>query len=178
MSLRYDFDVHVVVDEEHLGPDAQTQEPPDFGVRFRASGAKTALFRDPETAAALSEAPASVRTVFLDAGFGLNSHCCGVPDGFYHEMDTNARAHFLTRLKTLLETRVPKGHARGAFDILAFLEDTAAAKPVSDAALTSYHRSLKKKAQPVLDFDRTMFMTKVMGVVILAFITSRFTLGF
>lgn len=178
MTLRYDFDVHTVVEDEQFGLDRTPDEVPDFGLTFQARGTKVALFRDPKTAAALRAAPKAVRSLFIEAGFGLNSHHSGVPEGFYPEADKKVRHQILTRLDTRLDEMVPHDIDLGAFCLVDFLEEVANAQPISDEALTSYHRALRRKAEALLDFDRTMFLTKVMGIVILAFITSRFTMQF
>lgn len=178
VSLQYDFDVHVVVDDEQFGSDAARRESPDFGLSFQAKGTKVAMFRDPKTAAALRSAPIGVRNLFIEAGFGMNSHCSGVPEGFFPAGDRTVRQEMLTRLRASLDEEVPQDHDQGVFCLIEFLEAVSEAKPISDEALTTYHRAVRRKADALLDFDRTMFLTKVMGIVILAFITSRFTMQF
>ena len=88
------------------------------------------------------------------------------------------RGHILNRLQQRLDKNVPLDHNKGQFHLVDFLDAVAEAQPISDEAITKYRRAMYKKATAMMDFDRTMFLTKVMGVVILAFITSRFTIQF
>lgn len=178
MTLEYDFDVYTVSGKERFGASDNSRKKPDLGVSFQTHGTKVALFRDPATAAALRDAPTSIRTLFLEAGFGLNSHFNGVPNGFFPEDDKAVRGHILNRLQRRLDKNIPLDHNKGDFHLVAFLDAVTEAQPISDEAMSKYRRAMYKKATAMMDFDRTMFLTKVMGVVILAFITSRFTIQF
>ncbi len=176
MSLRYDFDIHTVVDDETFGSGDSKKKPSEFGLSFQSKGRKIAMFRDPKTAAALRAAPKGVRSLLIEVGFGLNSHHNGVPEGFFPVEDKPARQQMMRRLRARLDQQVPQEIDVGPFGLVDFLEAVAQAEPISNEALTNYHRALERKADALLDFDRTMFLTKLMGIVILAFITSRFTL--
>jgi uncharacterized protein (DUF58 family) len=167
-----------VVDDEQFGSDCAAKGTQNFGLAFQAKGKKVAMFRDNKTAAALRAAPKAVRALFIEAGFGLNSHFSGVPEGFYPENDKEARQQILTRLRAQLDEKVPPEIDTGVFCLLDFLDSVSTARPISEDALTNYHRALRRKADALLDFDRTMFLTKVLGIIILAFITSRFTIQF
>ena len=176
MSLRYDFDIQAIVGTEQFRSDDSHKTPTDFGVQFQQAGAKVALFRDPETATALAHAPATLRQIFMDAGFGLNSHYSGLPEGFYPESDSDVRDYILAQLQQKLAHKLPSDHRAGEFSLVGFLDSVAGSRPISDKASTRYFRALQKKARPVWDFDRSMFTTKIFGTAILAFITSRYLL--
>lgn len=99
------------------------------------SGQQVALFRDPETVAALQRADAEVQQLFLRAGFGLTSWHSDLPAGQYRPRDAAGRAAVLTRLgDALQESRwVLRGSDWGGFDLAAFLDGQHAAVPLSPA---------------------------------------------
>lgn len=128
MALRYDFDM-VAVTPEGL--------PDQFGdLAVTGVGAeKVAMFRDPDTVAALLRADPAVRTYFSDSGFALKPFDSGAPAGRFPQRDEDARIAVIDRLTANLETHDLADVAWGDFDFDAFMDALSAAEPVEDELL-------------------------------------------
>lgn len=128
MAMRYDFDMVTVT------PDGL---PDQFG-DLTATGVgaeKTAMFRDPKTAAALRDADQAVRTFFLDSGFGLQDFDSGAPPGRYPISDEDPRIRVIERLTANLSTHDLTAAKWGEFDFQAFLAGLDQAIPLEDETL-------------------------------------------
>ncbi|MEJ8562656.1 hypothetical protein QTO30_16460 [Yoonia sp. GPGPB17] len=128
MALRYDFDM-VAVTPEGL--------PDQFGdlALTGITAEKVAMFRDPDTVAALKSADTAVRTYFMDSGFALAQFDSGAPAGHFAMRDEDARIAVIDRLTSNLETHDLANAAWGGFDFDAFMDALATAEPVEDALL-------------------------------------------
>lgn len=127
MSLKYDFDMFA------LGGETAAEERGvlnDVGVARNTVGNKIALFRDPATAEALSGASEKVRQYFLDSGFGMTSFTSGAPDGFYPDVDEDARLYVINALTVNLNSHDLNGEDFGEFDMNDFLEHIDTAEPM------------------------------------------------
>lgn len=128
MALRYDFDM-VTMTPEGL--------PDQFGdLALTGVGAeKVAMFRHPDTVAALKQADAAVRTYFTESGFALEQFDSGAPAGRFPRRDEDARIAVIDRLTANLETHDLSQVAWGGFDFDAFMDALSEAEPVDDALL-------------------------------------------
>lgn len=128
MALSYDFDMVTVT------PDGL---PDQFGdLAMTGVGAeKTAMFRDPHAAEALRAADQSVRTFFLDSGFGLQDYDSGAPPGRYPASDEDHRVRVIERLTANLASHDLTGAKWGNFDFQAFLAGLDQAQPLEDETL-------------------------------------------
>ncbi len=132
MALRYDFDM-VTMTPEGL-PDA-------FG-DFTASGVeKVAMFRDPQTVAALSRADAAVRTFFTDSGFALQHFDSGAPPDCYPMRDEDARIAIIDKLSSNMGVHDLKGADWGGFEFEAFMDALSRATPIEEKLLAPPPRS-------------------------------------
>jgi hypothetical protein len=140
MALRYDFDM-VAVTPEGL--------PDQFGdLTLTGVGAeKVAMFRDPQTAAALKQADEVVRTFFTDSGFVMKTHDSGAPPGTFPMRDEGERVALVDRLSQNLGTHNLKGANWGGFDFQAFMRSLSAAEPIEEALLapTQHDTGLNKQ---------------------------------
>ena len=128
MALRYDFDM-VTMTPEGL--------PDQFGdlVLTGVGAEQVAMFRDPNTVAALKQADSAVRSYFTDSGFALKQFDSGAPPGRFPERDEEARIAVIDRLTANLETHDLANAAWGEFDFDAFMDALATAQPVEDKLL-------------------------------------------
>ncbi len=128
MALRYDFDM-VAMTPEGL--------PDQFGdLALTGVGAeKVAMFRDPNTVAALHKADPAVRTYFTESGFALAQFDSGAPAGRFPSRDEDARIAVIDRLTANLETHDLADAAWGGFDFDAFMDALSEAEPVEDELL-------------------------------------------
>ncbi len=132
MALTYDFDMFAIIPE-----DVQSE----FGDMFNdlgvtgMMGEKMAMFRDPETVAALGRADEAVRTYFTDSGFGMQVYSSGAPAGRYPAADEEARVVVIKKLTANLKTHDLKGANWGGFEFPKFMEALAITAPLDDDAL-------------------------------------------
>lgn len=175
MALRYDFDM-VAITPEGL--------PNQFGdlALTGVAAEKVAMFRDPNTVAALNQADAAVRTYFTDSGFALTQFDSGAPTGRFPESDEDARIAVIDRLTTNLETHDLANAAWGEFDFDAFMDALASAQPVEDALLAppkpspSYEKELatariasqKKKGRRMMALGGLL-----LGLILLFYVASQ-----
>jgi len=127
VTLRYDFDIAPAADAAAGGPTR------DRFARLRAprhAVATTAMFRDPETVAAILRADPVVQDYFKASGFILEAYQSGAPDGHFPARDADARAAVIERLTTNLKTHDLKGADFGGFAFGAFLKATGEAQPI------------------------------------------------
>lgn len=128
MALRYDFDM-VTIKPNGL--------PDQFGdLTVTGVGAeKVAMFRDPNTVAALAQADEAVRTFFTDSGFALQKFDSGAPAGRFPMRDEDARIAIIDRLSANLGTHNLNGAQWGGFDFQAFMAALSVAEPIEDTLL-------------------------------------------
>ena len=141
MALRYDFDM-VAMTPEGL--------PNQFG-DLALTGVDTervAMFRDPDTVAALRQADAAVQAYFTDSGFALKQFDSGAPPGRFPQRDEDARITVIDRLTANLETHDLAEAAWGGFDFDAFMDALSEAQPVEDELLAPI-----KKPSPEYDLE-------------------------
>ena len=134
MPLTYDFDM-VAVTPEGL--------PDQFGdlTATGLGGEKRAMFRDPQTVAALAQADEAVRGYFLDSGFALTAHDSGAPPGRFPARDETARVRVIEKLSANLATHNLDGANWGGFEFPAFMQALSVAEPVEDELLAPPPRS-------------------------------------
>lgn len=128
MALRYDFDM-VAVTPEGL--------PDKFG-NLAVTGVateKVAMFRDPETVAALHRADAAVQTYFAESGFALQQFDSGAPPGRYPMRDEDVRIAVIDKLSANLHSHDLAHAIWDDFDFDAFMDALSAAEPVEDELL-------------------------------------------
>lgn len=128
MALKYDFDM-VPVTPEGL--------PDRFG-DLSATGLdahKTAMFRDPQTVAALGRADAAVQAFFVESGFAMQTYDSGAPSGRFPMRDEDARVSVIEKLSANLATHDLKGADWGGFDFQAFMQALSEAEPIEDTLL-------------------------------------------
>ncbi len=121
MALTYDFDIYSALPAGVAG----------------GEGKGVALFRDAATVEALRQAPESLRTFFLDSGFGLNQSPVRLPPGTYRESDEAERLDVIGLLTQNLKTHeLPRADQmpEGGFSFQAFLQALTTAQPVDDPA--------------------------------------------
>ncbi|MEO0905360.1 MAG: hypothetical protein AAFX89_11435, partial [Pseudomonadota bacterium] len=104
MGLRYDFDM-VAMTPEGL--------PDEFGdlALTGIAAEKVAMFRDPDTVAALKSADAAVQTYFTESGFALDQFDSGAPGGYFAQRDEDARIAVIDRLTVDLKDDVASPQA-------------------------------------------------------------------
>jgi hypothetical protein len=145
MALKYDFDMGSVM------PDSLQDQ---FGGMFdnlSATGVQaeqTAMFRDPQTVAALSKADQAVRTFFLESGFGLQIYDSGAPPDLYPASDEVARVAVIKKLTANLATHDLAGANWGSFVFTDFLEALDRAKPLEDETLLAPTPHTQRAAPP------------------------------
>ena len=149
MAFKYDFDMFSVmpaeIQQEFQGMFAE------LGMG-NAMGQQVALFRDPALVEALTSADEQVKTLFLDAGFGLNVYDSGAPDGRYPGKDEEARNECVRKLADNIAAADGLSQANwGGFSLEDFLEHLVTAKPVEDAAAPVVPSAAS--FAPVDDFD-------------------------
>ena len=128
MALRYDFDMFSVMPEP-----VQDQSSSAFdrlGLTGTAAEQK-AMFRDPDTVAALRTADQVVQDYFLASGFGLSTYDSGAPEGRFPAKDKEARADVIDRLTKNLQSHDLKGANFGGFNFSDFLKSIGEAKPIA-----------------------------------------------
>ena len=128
MALRYDFDMVAVT------PTGLPDQFDDLAVTGMAAE-KVAMFRDPETVAALKQADAAVQAYFTDSGFALQEFNSGAPAGRYPMRDEDARVALIDRLSANLDSYDLADVNWGGFDFDAFMNALSTAEPVEDALL-------------------------------------------
>ena len=175
MALRYDFDM-VAMTPEGL--------PDQFGDLAMTGVAteKVAMFRDPQTVAALKQADVAVRTYFTESGFALQQFDSGAPVGRFPERDEDARIAVIDRLTANLETHDLADANWGGFDFDAFMDALASAEPVEDELLAptkpspAYDRELaaarvasqKKKGRRMMALGGLM-----LGLILIFYVASQ-----
>jgi len=128
MALRYDFDMGVVTPEGL--PDA-FGDLDVTGVRAE----RLAMFRDPETVAALKQADPAVQNFFLDSGFALQTFDSGAPPDRFPKRDEAARIAVIERLSKNLGQHPLAGADWGGFDFPSFMRSLGQSKVLEDDAL-------------------------------------------
>ena len=102
----------------------------DFDIVSSEDGYQFALFRSPETVAALRGADRSVRDYFASSGFGFDTHNSGAGPGFYPAEDEKARVALIERLSAnLWRLDVAKANMNG-FDFETFMSELSQAEPI------------------------------------------------
>jgi hypothetical protein len=128
MTLRYDFDM-VAMTLEGL-PDAFAN------LEMTGIGAeKVAMFRDPETMNALSQADAAVQSFFTQSGFALQTFDSGAPPGRFLQRDEEARLRIIDNLTRNLGTHNLEGADWGGFVFSDFMQALSQAEPLDDDRL-------------------------------------------
>lgn len=135
MPLSYDFDMFSVIpqaffDDPKLGRDLRRA-----GLSHDQRQNRVALFREPETAAALTRAPQPVQDYLRAAGFGTKTYSSGAPPGRFPSRDDTARTAVLRLLRDEAprhDLPAPGGPTpvRGEFDVHRFLLAALDARPV------------------------------------------------
>lgn len=128
MALRYDFDIGTVTPAglpEGFG-DLQTT-----GVSSEAR----AMFRDPQTVAALKQADPTVQSLFIESGFALDTYDSGAPPGRYPAREEAARAMIIERLSQNLRHHDVRGANWGGFDFQAFMQALSTSEPIEESLL-------------------------------------------
>ena len=175
MALTYDFD---------MVPVTPNGLPDQFG-DLAASGLaaqKVAMFRNPQTVAALGQADAAVRTFFVESGFALQSYDSGAPIGRYPMRDEDARVDVIEKLSANLGTHDLTGADWGGFDFQAFMRALSVAEPVADTLLAPPPRS--RTADPDLIAARIASRQRqgrrkmalgglLLGVILLFYVASK-----
>lgn len=123
--MKYDFDMLSVVPKDIQSKYAQLFVR--FGMTEQAHE-QIALFRDPETARAISGASRQVRDCFVASGFALNSYNSNVEDNEFAEQDRDARARVLASLQENVED-LPGDVDWNGFDIGEFFVAAYGAMP-------------------------------------------------
>jgi hypothetical protein len=142
MTLQYDFDLGQVMPEGL---------PEAFGdlERTGVSAERAAMFRDPQTVAALKQADPAVQEFFIDSGFALQSYDSGAPAGRFPKRDEAARITIIEQLTKNLSQHALEGAHWGGFDFPAFMRALGAAKVLDDDALLAPSTS-ETRANPEL----------------------------
>jgi hypothetical protein len=122
-ALAYDFDMVQLSGEDPSLGDSAGEGPP---------GGWVALFRSADTAAALASAPAAVRELLVESGFGLAASGGGLPRRRYRQEHEAMRAEVLGRVAGTIETKgwpdEGGGVPAGVFDLHAFLAEALEAR--------------------------------------------------
>jgi len=128
MALQYDFDM-VAITPEGL--------PDKFGdVTITGMvNEKVAMFRDPETVAAITKADEAVRTFLTESGFALQQFDSGAPPGRFPMQDDEARIGLIERLSSNLQTHDLSDADWGQFDFSDFMDALSSAKPMANELL-------------------------------------------
>jgi hypothetical protein len=128
MALSYDFDM-VAVTPQGL--------PKEFGdLAATGLGAeKVAMFRDPQTVAALASADHAVRAFLIDSGFAMKSFNSGAPPGRFPMRDEDARVAVIEKLSANLGTHNLKDANWGGFEFPEFMRALSTAEPIDNALL-------------------------------------------
>ena len=174
MALRYDFDM-VAVAPEGL--------PDRFGdlEATGLAGEKRAMFRDPDTVAALKRADPAVQSFFADSGFALTHHDSGTPPGKFRKADEEARVYVIERLSANLSTHKLDGANWGGFAFSEFMRALSVAEAVDDSQMLSLG-SLRRPdpdvvaariaAQQAKGRRMIAFGVLLLGVVLLFYVAS------
>jgi len=128
MALRYDFDMVAMT------PTGLPEQFGDLAVTG-ITDEKVAMFRDPDTVAALKQADIAVQTYFTDSGFALQQFDSGAPPGRFAMRDEDARIRVIDRLSANLEAHDLSVVNWGGFDFEAFMDALSVAEPVEDTLL-------------------------------------------
>lgn len=102
----------------------------DFDIVQSDAGKYIALFREPETAAALKGADFAVRSYFKESGFGFLTHDSGAGRGRYPLGDEEARIAVIRRLGDTMWRFDLTGADMNGFDFGDFLAHLSEAEPV------------------------------------------------
>lgn len=166
MQLGYDFDMFSVIpqaffDDPKLGPKLR-----EAGLVHDQAKNRVALFREPETVAALQRAPQPVQDYLRSAGFGTRTYSSGAREGRYPARDEPARTlvlHALRDRAAQFDLPAIRGrHApEGEFDLRDFLLAAISAQP---EPMPPIRPALVDAVRP--DPDRVTLST--MGTVALA----------
>ena len=180
MALTYDFDMFSIMPE-----DLQDK----FGGMFDNVGAtgvmgeQLAMFRDPQTVAALERADQAVRTYFLESGFGMQVYSSGAPPGRYLEKDGDARIAVIEKLTANLATHDLDGADWGGFEFPKFMESLAIAEPLDDETLLAPTPHNQQAAEPRPAAPRPArgrrliaFLGLVLGLILLLYVASQMLL--
>jgi hypothetical protein len=135
MQLSYDFDMFSVIPAAFFDDPALGRQLRRAGLSHDQRENRVALFREPETAAALLRAPDGVRDYLRAAGFGTKTYSSGAPVGRYPARDAPARARVLHLLRDLapdyaLPAAAAPRAAEGEFEVRDFLLAALDGRPV------------------------------------------------
>ncbi|MCK0095811.1 hypothetical protein MWU60_09525 [Yoonia sp. F2084L] len=134
MALRYDFDM-VAVTPAGLPDTFNDLEITGVGAE------KVAMFRDPQTVAALKQADAVVQSFLTDSGFALQHYDSGAPPGRFPVRDEDARIAVIEKLSANLGTHNLSGANWGGFEFQAFMEALSKAEPIENELLAPTRQS-------------------------------------
>ncbi|MEM7718656.1 MAG: hypothetical protein AAF222_05590 [Pseudomonadota bacterium] len=123
--MKYDFDMLSVTPKDIQSKYAQLFVR--FGMTNQACE-QIAIFRDPDTARALSGASFAVRDCFVASGFALNSYATGMDEGAFAADDKDGRAYVLGQLQENVEA-LPSDVRWNGFDIGDFFVAAYGAMP-------------------------------------------------
>lgn len=146
VRVTYDFDMFSVIPKETQRKFSGLFSM--FGMTEQARQ-QVAMFRDPETAAALNGASHEVQACFFASGFALNGYHCRTEEGRYAAADEDGRADVLARLEKNLAMLSADADWNG-FDIDAFFAISGAAVPLNEVASFSAQKLLDT-AQPLAE---------------------------
>lgn len=123
--VKYDFDMLSVTPKDIQCKYAQLFLR--FGMNDQLRE-QIAIFRDPETAQALSSASLAVRECFIASGFALNSYHTGIDEGAFASEDKDGRARVLSQLQENVEA-LPTDVRWNGFDVGDFFVAAYGAMP-------------------------------------------------
>lgn len=176
MALRYDFDMGTVT------PDGL---PDAFGnlEMTGVGGERRAMFRDPETVAALRKADQAVQVFFIESGFALQTHDSGAPPDRFLQRDEAARLAVIEQLTNNLATHQLEGADWGGFafpDFMAalsrarVLDDDKLVAPAFDGHTPNAELYAAHQASQRIRRRRTLAMTGlVLGLVLLLIVATQ-----
>ena len=128
MALQYDFDMVAIT------PKGLPDKFGDLAVTGVAAE-KVAMFRNPETVAAIAQADQAVRTFLTESGFALQQFDSGAPPGRFPMQDEEARIALIERLSNNLHTHDLSDADWGQFDFGDFMDALSSAEPIADELL-------------------------------------------
>lgn len=143
MALTYDYDIRWVLPGDEFDSSVNQPGLKHMGGAQPASREYIALFRDPATAQALSDADPEVRAYFKASGFGLDSYDSGAPAGYFPTEDLAARNDVTERLTHNLAKFDLKGKDTNGIHFADFLAFEMSAQPIDITSLTK-----RAKVQP------------------------------
>lgn len=137
MSLNYDIDFSTALPEDQFSAGETGDFLKETELKADQSQNKVAMFRNPETLAALRRAPEDVQKFMAEISMGMTVYDSGVPAGQFPKSDTPHRQVLLEKFRvgslnpgvqTLLLRPIPDDE----FSLLEFMDHNIAASPAPD----------------------------------------------